>query len=184
VAFFCVSGAITGALVSLVPLLISYSYTPVRAAELAGVVGLAVIAGRLLVGLLVDRVWAPAVGAVFLVLPVLALVALANGDIGPIASMGAFILIGLAVGAEVDLNAFLTSRYFGMRSFGRLYSIQYMAIGAGAAAAAPLFGHVYDITNSYSMALYASAGLLLIFGPSLLVLGRYPEWSRAAPSTG
>lgn len=182
IAFFCVSGAITGALVSLVPLLISYKYPPVRAAEMAGVVGLAVIAGRLMVGVLIDKFWAPAIGAAFLVTPVLALVALAQGDIGFYASLGAFILIGLAVGAEVDLNAFLTSRYFGMRSFGRLYAIQYMAIGAGAAAAGPLFGYVYDVTNSYAMALLGAAGLLFVFGPSLLILGKYPDWKAASPS--
>jgi MFS family permease len=39
---------------------------------------------------------------------------------------GAF-LVGLALGAEVDLLTYLVSRYFGLRSFGKLYSFAFGA---------------------------------------------------------
>ena len=52
----------------------------------------------------------------------------------PLALAIAALLIGLAAGAELDVIAFLTSRYFGMRSFGEIYGVQLMffAVGSGA----------------------------------------------------
>lgn len=35
------------------------------------------------------------------------------------------LLIGLSLGAEVDMISFLTSRYFGMKSYGRIYAVIY-----------------------------------------------------------
>jgi hypothetical protein len=41
-------------------------------------------------------------------------------------------LLGLALGAEIDLIAFLTTRYLGQRAFGEIYVYLFMAFILGA----------------------------------------------------
>ena len=75
--------------------------------------GLTIVFGRLLVGVLVDRFWAPAVASVFFVLPIIAMLLMLYG--APTIALGMVIgiAIGLAAGAELDMLAYLTGRYFG-----------------------------------------------------------------------
>ena len=76
--FFAISGAVTGTLTSLVPLLTETGYSAMEAARLVSAVGLAVMGGRLLVGFLLDRWWGPLVGLMFLLPPAAALTVLAG----------------------------------------------------------------------------------------------------------
>ena len=177
-SFLAISGAVSGTITNLVPLLEDHGYAPTRAAATASIVGLMVIAGRLIVGGLVDRFWAPLIGLIFLIPPAFALLLLALGDLGSTQTSFAIATIGLAVGAEVDLNAYLVSRYFGLRSFGQIYGIQYLMLGIGAGIASPLFGLAFDRTGSYALALTVAACGLVISACSLLALGRYPNYAR------
>ena len=79
-------------------------------AGIASIMGLTVIIGRLLVGALVDKFWAPGVASVFFVLPIIAMLLMKYGA----PSMGTGIVIGIAIGlaagAELDMLAYLTHR--------------------------------------------------------------------------
>jgi cyanate permease len=86
----------------------------------------------------------------------------------------AVFLIGLTAGAEFDLLAYLTGRYFGMKNYGFLYAIQTIGLLLTAGLSPPIFGRVYDQMGSYDPALMVSAGLFLCAPPLLLLLGRYP----------
>ena len=61
----------------------------------------------------------------------------------------AAVLIGLSLGAEIDLLAYLATRYFGLRSFGSIYGLLFAAILAGTATGPVVFGLGYEITGSY-----------------------------------
>src|SRR5690606_22910549 len=118
-----ISTALTGALVHFVPLLISFGNTPKQAATVASVIGGATIAGRLMSGILLDRFNGALIGAIVCALPVLAfasLLAISNLDwqLFFIA-----MLIGLSVGAELEITAYLVARHFGMFRFATLFSI-------------------------------------------------------------
>jgi len=41
------------------------------------------------------------------------------------------ILLGLGLGTEIDLIAFLVSRYMGQRAFGEIYGYCFMIFGLG-----------------------------------------------------
>ena len=43
------------------------------------------------------------------------------GAATPAVAIAAAVLVGVGLGAEVDLMAFLLSRYLGMRAFGEIY---------------------------------------------------------------
>ena len=64
------------------------------------------------------------------------------GSAPSIAFAGAF-LVGLGLGAEVDIIAYLISHYFGLRSFAEIYSLVFGAF-AVAGALCPLLMGVGD----------------------------------------
>lgn len=168
---------LTGLLTNLVPLLTDNGYSTTVAAGLLGAVGLSGIAGRIGAGLLVDRFWAPGVGAVLSLLPLAACMILLSYVGSPTLVLLGVIAIGLTMGAEVDLNAYMTSRYFGMRSYGQLFAGQYMLLIIGGGPAAAVFGWTYDVTGDYDLILSISAVGFAVTAGLMLMLGKYPKWS-------
>lgn len=84
------------------------------------------------------------------------------------------LLIGLSLGAEVDMMSFLTSRYFCMKSYGRIYAVIYSAFVVGAAIGPLLTGRLFDLQGNYQQALWMVIALLLagagaIFAPPVYV---------------
>jgi MFS family permease len=92
---------------------------------------------------------APIAGLVFLV-----------SAAGPLPAVGVM-LFGLGLGTEIDLIAFLVSRYFGQRAFGELYGYFYMVFGFGSSIGRFLGGYVFDLTGSYNAA-FIGAGVALV----------------------
>jgi MFS family permease len=169
--------AISGILANLVPTLSDRGLDPFRAASLAAFVGLAMIPGRILVGVAVDRFWAPAVGLVVIGLPILSCLILARSESTALLLL-ACVLLGLAAGAELDLLAFLAARYFGLAHYASIYALLYTALAAGSAFAPTLFARV-----SAAGGLDAALGMAaLLFGVGALLmplLGRYPDFGPA-----
>lgn len=170
---------VAGLISNLVPLLIDKGYPATEAASYAGFVGLMVIVGRLVVGYLVDRVWAPLIAAIFLILPAVSCVLLAQAQPAPMMISIAALLIGLAAGAELDLIAYLTSRYFGIKHYGKVYGAQFVFFAIGSGAAPAIFGWSQDVTGSYAMILYSTAGLFVVGALLMLALGKYPDLGPA-----
>lgn len=165
--------AIGGAIPNLVPLLTDAGIAPARAASVLGVFGASVIIGRIAVGALVDRFWAPAVALAVLLAAAAGCVVLATGPGLVGAGIGAA-LLGMAAGTELDLLGYLVSRYFGLADFARIYGRLFVFVAAAAGIAPLLFGLTYDRLGSYAPAFGASAALLAAGAIGLLALGRYP----------
>jgi hypothetical protein len=64
------------------------------------------------------------------------------------AFVGAF-LVGLGLGAEVDLMAYLVSRYIGLRSYGAIFGWIWAVFGLSGGLGAYLMGLGFDKTGSY-----------------------------------
>ena len=82
-------------------------------------------------------------------------------------------MLGLALGAEIDLIAFLTTRYLGQRAFGEIYGYLFMAFILGASVGGFGTDVSFDRLGSYTPALIGYAGALV--GAAFLVnrLGPY-----------
>lgn len=168
-----------GILGNLVPLLIDRGFSPGAAATQLSLYGLVIVFGRLFAGWLLDRHWAPGVGSVFLASPAIGALLLWGGaDTLSVVSI-AVVLVALASGAEFDLMAFLTAKYFGRRNFTALYSGQNALFAAGAGTSPAIFGAVYDSTRSYTTALLLAAVLFAASSAAILMLGRYPKYDGA-----
>ena len=168
VAFFLISVVVGGMIVHLTPLLSDLHLTPAEAGRALGLLGFAIIAGRLTIGFLVDRFSPTRVAPVYICLPVVSCLLLAQGA-QPVLSI---LLIGLSAGAEVDLLAFLMSRYFGMAHYAKIYGWGLSAFSAGAGTGPIFAGWVHDRTGSYALALYAFAAMMIAGAGLIASLGR------------
>lgn len=156
--FFLVAVAINGTVAHVIPLLTDRGFSRDAATAIFGLFGLATLAGRLFAGYLVDRIFAPYVASAFFLAPIAGFVFLTSAA-GPLPAVGV-VLFGLGLGTEIDLIAFLVSRYFGQRAFGELYGYFFMVFGLGSSIGRALGGYVFDLTGSYNAA-FAGAAVLL-----------------------
>jgi len=170
-AFFLVAIAINGTVAHVVPLLTDDGISAATAAATMGVFGLATMAGRLLAGYLVDRFFAPIVATAFFLAPIAGFVLLSTAS-GALPALGV-ILLGLGLGTEIDLIAFLVSRYLGQRSFGEIYGYCFMIFGFGSSLGRFLGGLIYDLAGSYGPALIGAAAALVAAVVLVNLLGPY-----------
>ncbi len=180
VLLVCVAAALTygpciGILSQLQPMLTGKGLSPETAASYTALLAISVVVGTLVTGLLVDRIWAPAVGCAFTLLPVIGIVMLLQSDPSTMMIGVGLVLIGLAQGAEIDVVAYIIARYFGMRSFGTIYGLTMMFIALSTTIAAVAFGYAFDLFGTYDHALIGAAVMFAIAASSYLLLGRYPK---------
>lgn len=158
-----------------VPLVTDAGLGNATAAFAAGLIGIASAMGRLFEGYLLDRIKGPVVGAVSLLLPAVAAFVILFGTVSPTWAIAVALILGAAVGAEINILAYLTSRYFGTYSYGLLFGIVYsmMFIGGGLG---PLFAAtVYDTTGSYDLVAWTEFPVCILCAVLTLTLGAYPE---------
>ena len=122
----------------------------------------------MLSGFLVDRIHAPYVAAVFFFAPLVGIVVLLTtlrAEGGALAT----VLVGIGVGAEVDLIAFLLSRYLGMRSFGEIYGYFFaifMLASVGLPGTSGFVGEFLSLTGTWP-----ASSVAVVFAASGVVLG-------------
>jgi predicted MFS family arabinose efflux permease len=166
IVLFCSSIAQNGALIHLVSLLTDRGVAPDQAALAMSTMGGASLAGRLLTGWLLDRVFAPYVSFVLLTIAAVGTFLLSGAHSFAIGALAAM-CIGFGMGGESDVTPYLFSRYFGLGSLSTLYGFTWTATGLAAAVGPILLGRTFDATGSYetllkalSLFTFASAGLM------------------------
>jgi MFS family permease len=170
---FILSGAIlVGLNGTIVPMLTDAGMSVRMATSAVSVVGIATIAGRIFSGWLLDRVFAPYVTIVFLLVPFIGVLAFGAGLTYGLPFVAAF-LIGIGIGGELDLMAFLISRYFGLRAFGSLYGLLTGIFYIGAKGGPFLVNVVHDRTGSYNLVLVIAGFIMPLASFMIWRLGPY-----------
>lgn len=176
--FAVLSFVLNGMLAHLVPMLVDRGMEAGSAAAVAAVEGATVFFSRIFIGFLIDRIFAPRVAVAFFTLSALGIGLFALGAVDAAAFFAAF-LIGLSLGAEIDILAFLASRYFGLRAYGTAYGLLFAAVLFGTATGPFVFGLGFDLSGSYDIVL-AGCVLINILAVALTsLLGPYPDWEKA-----
>jgi len=170
-AVFLVATSVIGCLIHLVPMLTDRGVSARTAAFATSLLGGAVIPGRVGSGYLVDRYSAEYVAVYFFSGAALGVLLLWSGATGIVALLAAC-LVGLGMGAEGELIAYLVSRYFGLRAYSEIYGYALISFTAGGVIGPLLMGISFDRTGSYNFALgillvatIAGAGLMTRLGP-------------------
>jgi MFS family permease len=175
-AFFALlTGAILVASVtSFVPMLQAQGLTRTQAASYQSVLGASLIAGRVIIGGLIDRIFAPRVMMAVLCITTLGFLVMYRAT-----SPAAYVLsaagVGLAIGAEIDFVGFLVSRYYARAAFGTLFAFLFSAYTLGASFGPLLISWLAATFGSYQPGLLVQAILTVLLALSTLLLPRYGQ---------
>ena len=173
--------AILALVVNLLPFLASTGIARTEAAAIAGLVGVTSIGGRLFTGYLLDRVDAHLVGAISLLLPIASCLLFASSPGSVPVAIVATLIAGAALGAELDVVAYLTAQHFGMERFGTLFGT-ITGLLVFATAIGPVWGnYIYDVTGAYTLILWATIPLYLLASLCLVGLGILARKGVAQP---
>jgi MFS family permease len=143
-----------GYLLHMISLLKDRGFTAVEAAQVQGLMGFTILLGRLASGAALDRFRATHVAAIAFTISGLGCILLLTSS--PLLVSIASLAIGLTIGAELDIMAYVISRYFGLDSFGRLYGLAYAGLIV-ASGSSPLMIALVADDYSYSTALVISS---------------------------
>src|SRR5579859_3278598 len=178
-ALFLVTAGVHACFIHLPEILTDRGSTAQRAALASAFFGVGLFSGRVGCGYLLDRFFAPHVAALLFGGAALGIALLGAGHAIWTAFIAAF-LVGLGIGAEVDLIGYLTSRYFGLRSFGEIFGWIWAVFGASGGLGAYLMGAGFDKTGSYAMPLAGFFCAALIAMLLMTRLGPYRYRARRA----
>lgn len=180
VVFMLVGTGLQSVQTHLVPLLESRGSSAIFAANVQASLALAVIFGRVSSGWLLDYFFAARVAQIYLIAPIIGISALILGVSGGPA-FAAAMCIGVAVGGESDVVAYLVRRYFGMKQYSRIYGSFFSAYGTASAVGpyATAWGHDH-IAGGYGVVLWVHVVLLalafaLLFGYQRYSLDKEPS---------
>jgi MFS transporter, OFA family, oxalate/formate antiporter len=173
IGVFVLSSVVVGFHIHLMGMLTRDGLTSGQAARVTALFGVAVVLGRIGIGALVDRIHAPYVSAGVFGLTGLGVLALAMSGPG-LAPVFVFFL-GLSAGSEGDMLAYLTSRYFGLKSFTEIFSWLWSSMLIGVAVGPIAVGMLADHFSSFQLALYLGTASCLAVAVLFASLGRFPS---------
>jgi MFS family permease len=146
---------ISAMVVHLVPMLIERGMSPGAAARIASLNGIALIVGRLSMGWLLDRLRAVWLGSAMFLIAGLGCLVFVGGGIAFAPIM--VLAMGMMIGAEIDLLAYLVLRYFRFIDYGLIYGYLYGIYMIGCIASPWVTGYFRGI-GGYD-AMFAAATL-------------------------
>lgn len=166
----------TGFASHLVPMLSDRGISGGMIGVAVSIKGATIIAGRLATGWLFDRLPPQPVVALSLIGPVLCLVMLFLGVTGPWVFV-AVALAGFGIGAELDFMSYLTSRYFGVLHYARIYGVLYAMLIVGSGTGPLIMGYCQQLTGDYQVGLVVLTIVTIVAIIPFMLLGKYPIWS-------
>jgi len=176
-AFSVLAFCLYGFMVHLIPMLTDRGMPAAKAALVFSAMGLVIVAARVVIGYLIDLYFAPRVTFVCLLLSASGLLLL-GFETGASMTFFAVLLVGISIGAELDLMGFLTSRYFGLRAFGQIYALMFTAFMLGASLGPIVYGNVFEANGSYVSILLLAAALVGLVCVLIALLPAYPRFEN------
>lgn len=145
---FLVTASVHACFIHLPAILTDRGATAQLAAFASSLFGVGLFVGRVGCGYLLDKFFAPRVAAVLFGAVGIGIALLGLGHAIWSVCIAA-VLVGLGIGGEVDIVAYLTSRYFGLRSYGAIFGWIWAVFGVSGGLGAYLMGFGFDKTGSY-----------------------------------
>lgn len=166
-AIFFAPMAIVGTIAHSVAMLTERGFDSAAATTALSCVYIGGMMGYLSSGYLLDRFPTPKI-----VLPYFAAalcgVAILHSTTSAAMLVPGAILLGLGQGSEMQLAAYLTSRFFGLKAYGAIYGTFYSSGNIGIASGIISMGIAHDLASGYGPMRYVFVGNLILV---LLLLG-------------
>jgi MFS family permease len=174
--FFLLGITATSLVTQQVPLLIDAGWTVAETTRLQMTFGFGLLFARVAVGFIIDHVFAPRVMTTVAIGGAVACILYAvNPGLGYVSA----ILVGLMLGAEFDVLAFLIKRYYGNAAYGRVYGVVFGVFYLGSAIGIWGLPKLRELSPdlSYDNGLYAAAAILVA---SAILMAFMPQYRYAA----
>jgi MFS family permease len=165
--------------IHMLPILTSTGLSRDKAALIAGSYGLFAVVGKFSYGLLANRFPGHVIAAAMVVLPVVTCGLLMVSNPSVVMCLIAISLVGVSSGAQLQLLVYLTTRHFGMRSFGTIFGFISCSLTIASGVGPILASRIYDMTGDYRLLLIAGIPLSIVAGLVMLWVGDYPEMREA-----
>jgi len=170
IGFFLLGVTATSLVTQQVPLLRDAGWTAAETTRLQTTFGFGLLFARIAVGYVIDHVFAPRVLTAVSIGGALACVLYATF---PNAGYISALLLGLLLGAEFDVLAFLIKRYYGNAAYGRVYGVVfgvfYLGSGLGIWGLPKIrelsAAHTYDNGLFIAAAILLASAVLMAFMP-------------------
>lgn len=175
-ATLLISTLVGALIVHQVPILTERGLTREHAAWLAAVAGFASLFGKLCTGYLFDRSRSGWIGFISLALPALGCGLLLLPNVSIELAVAAIAILGYTAGAYLQLCTYLTTRYGGLRHFGKIFGVMASLLAFGTGVGPLLGGLVFDSFGSYALLLILGMPAGLLAGVLVARLGPYPEF--------
>lgn len=136
-----------------------------------------VILGELSSGIVVDRLNTPRVVLPYFISALVGLL-IVHTVTDPTVLCAGGLLMGLGLGGEIGQNAYLISRYFGLRNFGAIYGLTFAASNLGIGVGVMAMGWVKQLSGSFEPMRYVFGVTMAI---SVVCIALLPKFRFAAP---
>jgi OFA family oxalate/formate antiporter-like MFS transporter len=156
ISIMLVGAAVAGGIVNLPIILTERGVTPQLASFVMSVIGISMILARLMFGYLFDRMRPQLLTTFICVMVGAAFVILASTH-SPVAVLVGAMLIGIGFGAEGDAMSYMISRAFGIRDFGAIFGIMFLAFSLGGGFGPVIFAQLYAHSGSYQLPIIVAA---------------------------
>jgi MFS family permease len=170
VAFMLSGATLYGTLGNLTPLLAQKGMSVAQSAFALSIMGAAQVIGRLVSGALLDFSRTAKIAVVWFLLAAVGDFVLRQSDHSTPLLFGSF-LLGLGLGAELEIASYVVSRFFGLRHYGSIYGVVFTAMLIGTTTG-PLAISVIAGAD-YGRALLTGIAALIAASVLLLFSGRY-----------
>lgn len=167
-----------GLLVHQFQIMVEAGVSRANAAWLTSLFGIGGIVGKLVTGFLMDRYAPNWIGGVTMGSAALAFLLLTEPFHSVALITLAMAVNGYASGTKLQIVGYLTSRYAGMRNFGKIFGVMAALIAGGTAVGPVLAARIYDTTGAYDQFLFAGVAASLICGLLVVTLPRYPSFEQ------
>lgn len=150
--------------IHLAPALSDKGLSPMTAATVAGVAGLAAIPGKIALGAVFDRVGTVVISGGLMLFFALTCTLLALPTPSLALALVASVMLGISAGGLVALLACMTPRLFAPSMFGSVYAVLLSLTAMGGALGPLLVSLVHDISGSYAAAFWTGAVAAIVSG--------------------
>jgi MFS family permease len=175
IAFFCIAAVFQSMMLNLVPMLTSYGIAVQTAASIQASLWGTMVLGRLTTGWLLDRFFAPRVAVAFLVPAIIGILILGSGVIGVMTAVLGAVIIGFTNGSEGDILPFITSRYYGLKHYTKIYGTFFSCFCLGSGTGPYITAYIVEKTGSYHTIQWMLTAVFIVAGLILITFQRFPK---------
>jgi MFS family permease len=169
----------TGFTLHLFPMLRDSGMAEKEAAFITGLVGIATLVGQLATGWIADRARGSILPVSSFLLPGIGYAIMLQGRGTEGLIMLGVLVAGYGSGAAINITTYLTTRYAGVRHFGKIFGLISSVMGLGAGLGPIIAGRVYDYSGDYRPYLLLGIGVACLASLAVTRLGPYRDFAAA-----